>query len=290
MSRDATSRRRALGRGLDALIPAPSASSKRDFFLCPIEKVVARTDQPRRRFDEEALEELAQSIREQGVIQPLVVRRVDEGFEIIAGERRWRAAQRAGLHEVPVVIKDVSPDRAFEMALVENLQREDLNPLERAEAYRRLVEEHGLKQDQLAQRVGKGRSTIANSLRLLTLPPEVQGLLATGELSEGHGRALLAVPDSARLTELARKVAKLGMSVRQAERLSRAEAEGKEPSRKPQPPDSPQIRSLERRLQQHLGCKVELKDRDGKGNKGALILHYDSADQLEHLLDLLMGT
>jgi ParB family chromosome partitioning protein len=288
VSRDTSSQRRALGRGLDALIPAPAISSRRDYFLCPIDKVVARGDQPRRRFDEDALEELAQSIREQGVIQPIVVRRAGDDFEIIAGERRWRAAQRVGLREVPVVVKDVSPARAYEMALVENLQREDLNPLERAEAYRRLIEEHGLKHDQLAQRVGKGRSTIANSLRLLSLPAEVGAMLASGEITEGHARALLAISEPGTLAAVARRVAKLGLSVRQTERAARVAADGGTGTRV-HPPGSPQIAHLEKQLRQKLGCVVQLKDRDGKGNKGSLVLHYTSSEQLERLLDVLLA-
>jgi ParB family transcriptional regulator, chromosome partitioning protein len=288
MNRAPTKNRRALGRGLDALIPAPSAGGKRDYFLCPIEQVVARRDQPRRHFDQEALEELAQSIRQQGIIQPLVVRRVEEGFEIIAGERRWRAAQRAQLHQVPVVVQDVSPAQAFEMALVENLQREDLNPLERAEAYQRLVDEHGLKQEELAKRVGKGRSTIANSLRLLALPQKVQHLVTTGELSEGHARTLLGAPDETALSALATRVVKQGLSVRQTERLVRALAAA--PREKVSAPaETPQIKHLETRLRQRLGCQVKLKDRDGKGNSGTLELRYTSSDELEKLLDILLG-
>ncbi len=289
MSRDSTSRRRALGRGLDALIPASSRGDKRDHFLCPIEKVLARGDQPRRSFDAEALDELAQSIREQGVIQPLVVRRVGEEYEIIAGERRWRAAQRAGLREVPVVIKDVSPDRAFEMALVENLQREDLNPLERAEAYRRLVEEHGLKQEQLAKRVGKGRSTIANSMRLLALPDEVLDFVVSGALSEGHARALLMVRDVSEAKLFAMRVVSLGLKLLKRERLARHAAKGRGEAKKKAAPKSPQIKRLEKQLRQRLGCTVSLKDRDGKGNRGSLVLDYTSSEQLEHLLDILLG-
>lgn len=288
MSRAPSKNRRALGRGLDALIPAPSSEGKRDYFLCPIEKVVARRDQPRRHFDNDALEELAQSIREQGIIQPLVVRRVDQDFEIIAGERRWRAAQRAQLHQVPIVVQDVTPAQAFEMALVENLQREDLNPLERAEAYRRLVEEHGLKQEELAKRVGKGRSTIANSLRLLALPPRVQNLVTSGELSEGHARSLLGAPDQGTIETLAARVIKQGLSVRQTERLVRAST-SQTKGKASKPAETPQIRHLEKRLRQRLGCQVKLKDRDGKGHAGTLELRYTSSDELEKLLDILLG-
>lgn len=289
MSGRGAPRRRALGRGLDALIPASSSGNKQDFFKCPIEKVVARRDQPRRKFDEEALKELAQSIKEQGIIQPLVVRRHDEGFEIIAGERRWRAAQRAGLREVPVVVQDVTSAQAFEMALVENVQREDLNPLERAEAYRRLIEDLGLKQEDLAKRVGKGRSTITNSLRLLVLPQEVQEQLFLGELSEGHARSLLGAPDALAQITMARKIVKQGLNVRQAERLVKAATTPSVKSSPTPSPRTPQIKLLEKRLHQHLGCRVHLKDRDGKGHSGTLELKYTSSDELDHLLEVLMG-
>jgi ParB family chromosome partitioning protein len=283
-----TSRRRALGRGLDALIPAPTSTApNKQYFLCPIEKVIARRDQPRRRFDEEALEELAQSIREQGIIQPLVVRRTDDGFEIIAGERRWRAAQRAALHQVPVVVQDVSSDQAFEMALVENLQREDLNPLERAEAYQRLVDQHGLRQDDIARRVGKGRSTIANSLRLLALPRETQEQLVAGELSEGHARCLLSLTDEDALRAAAQRIIKQGLSVRQTEKLVRsALTPTKSPI--PAPAESPQITSLQNRLRQRLGCQVRIRDRDGRGHRGVLEIHYTNSNQLDGILDRLL--
>lgn len=282
-------RRRALGRGLDALIPSTSAGTKSDFFKCPIEKVVARRDQPRRRFDKEALEELAQSIKEQGIIQPLVVRRHDGGFEIIAGERRWRAAQSAGLHEVPVVVQDVTSDQAFEMALVENVQREDLNPLERAEAYRRLVEDLGLTQEELARRVGKGRSTIANSLRLLLLPKEVQEHLFVGELTEGHARSLLGATDESSQIAMARKIVKQGLSVRQVERLVHSSASPKPKTSPPPKTKTPQVKLLEKQLRQRLGCQVHLQDRDGKGHSGTIELKYTSSDELDHLLDVLLG-
>lgn len=287
MNADGSTRRRALGRGLDALIPA-SEGTRREYFQCPIEKLSARRDQPRRRFDEAALEELAQSISEQGIIQPLVVRPTDEGFEIIAGERRWRAAQRAGLHQVPVVVQDVSSQRAFEMALVENLQREDLNAMERAEAYRRLLEEHGLKQDELAQRVGKGRSTIANSLRLLSLPLTIQDRVSSGELSEGHARALLGSADEGTMLSLATKIIKQGLSVRQTERLVKSAAA--KPPTKREPPRTSQITHVETRLRQRLGCRVRLRDSDGTGTNGTLELTYSSSDQLERILDILLGS
>src|SRR5882724_6125811 len=230
----APEKRRALGRGLDALLPpevAPAAArSNESVFTCPIERIVPQRGQPRQRFDEAKLEELAQSIREHGVLEPVVVRRLPpdgsggaatDRYELIAGERRWRAAQRAGLRELLVVVKDVSPGDAFELALIENVQREDLNPLEMAEALERLVREHGYTQDALAERVGKDRTTIANSLRLLKLPPRVRQMVIDGVLSEGHGRALLGASDSKIIETLAERAARSGLSVRETERLVR---------------------------------------------------------------------
>jgi ParB family chromosome partitioning protein len=199
---DQTGKRRALGRGLDALLPtsqpAPSYGD-RSVFVCALDKIVPQKGQPRRYFDAAALEELAQSIKEHGLLEPIVVRRAPisggagtgaDSFEIIAGERRWRACQKAGLHEALVVVKDVSNKTAFELALIENVQREDLNPVELAEALDRLVKEYGYTQELLAQRLGKDRTTVTNSLRLLKLPPLVRTKIATGELSEGQiGRA-----------------------------------------------------------------------------------------------------
>jgi ParB family chromosome partitioning protein len=282
-----TGARRALGRGLDSLIPAPKEQG--DFFLCPIERIVPQKGQPRQRFSQETLEELAQSIREQGIVQPLVVRKLGKNtFEIIAGERRWRAAQRAALRDVPVVVKDVSPARAYEMALVENLQREDLNPIERAQAYRQLLQEHGLKHEQLGQRLGKARSTIANSLRLLGLPPGVQGLVLDGQLSEGHARALLGAADPGAIETLARRVVARGLSVRQAEQLAKA-APAARGQRRERDASTPQIRHLEKRLRQKLGCEVRLRDSDGRGRRGVVELRYTSADELERLLDILLA-
>ena len=221
------SKRRALGRGLDALLPsapkAPAAYGDKSVFSCAVERLVAQKGQPRQHFVKERIEELAQSIREHGLLEPIVVRRVpgQDRFEIIAGERRWRAAQRAGLKEVMVVVKDVTPKAAFELALIENVQREDLNPVELAEALGRLLKEHGYTQEQLAERLGKDRTTIANSLRLMKLPERVRSRVIRGELSEGHARALLGVADPSRMEELAERVLRGRMSVRQCEALVR---------------------------------------------------------------------
>jgi ParB family chromosome partitioning protein len=203
------SKRRALGRGLDALLPAareqaPSQYGDKSVFSCALEKLTPQKGQPRQYFAKDKIDELAASIKEHGLLEPIVVRRVpgQDKLEIIAGERRWRASQKAGLREVLVVVKDVSPKAAFELALIENVQREDLNPVELAEALDRLVKEHHYTQDTLAERLGKDRTTVANSLRLLKLPASVRSRVITGELSEGHARALLGAPDASKIEEL----------------------------------------------------------------------------------------
>jgi ParB family chromosome partitioning protein len=283
-------KKRALGRGLDALLPAtpktPTYDSK-SAFLCPVEKMRPQKGQPRQRFDPKALEELAQSIREHGVIEPLVVRRVAEGsFEIIAGERRWRAAQKAGVKELLVVVKDVSPKSAFELALIENVQREDLNPIELAEAFDRLVKEHGYTQEKLADRIGKDRSTITNVLRLLKLPVRVRQKVAIGELSEGHARALLGAPDR-EIESLVDRVIRGKLSVRETEALVRDASKGKSKNGKGGKPEqkSSAVRDLENRLSRALGTKVEVRD---YGNKGEIVIPYADLDQLDRLLDRLL--
>lgn len=300
-------KRRALGRGLDALLPSsaaaptpaesasPAPSADRAHaaaFVCPIEKIVPQKGQPRQAFDDAKIEELSQSIREHGLIEPLVVRRMAgqaDRFELIAGERRWRASQRAGLHDVLVVVKDVSPAQAFELALIENLQREDLNPIEVAEALDRLVREHGHTQEQLAERLGKDRATIANSLRLLKLPPRVRHLVVEGALSEGHARALLGAAEPKAIEALAEKVARGGLSVRATEALVRgargkgtdAGGDAKGPGAK-----SASVRDLEARLTRKLGTRVEVRDKSGKGE---IAIAYASLDDLDRLLETLLG-
>ena len=285
--------RRALGKGLGALIPGAGPSSvppppvNRDYFSCPIEQIYPQPGQPRQRFDEDALQNLVESIREQGIIQPLIVRRRpgQDGFELIAGERRWRASQLAGLKDIPVVVKDASPGDAFEMALVENIQREDLNPIEEAEAYHRLVEEYGYSQSEVAIKIGRNRSTIANSLRLLGLPSEVRSLVIDGSLSEGHARAILQVSSPSKMTALARHIAKKGYSVRETERRARAAAAGNGAKIKTPQTESPQIRSLIERLQRALGARVTLADRKGKGK---IEITYTSYDELDGILEKIL--
>lgn len=296
MSADAKGARRALGRGLDALLPAPIAagSAERSVFQCAVERIVPQRGQPRQHFDEVELEELATSIREYGLIEPLVVRRAQAGvdqFEIIAGERRWRAAQRAGLTDVLVVVKDVSPKEAFELALVENVQRADLNPIEIGEAFDRLLREHGYTHQTLAERVGKDRSTIVNALRLLRLPTRIRAMVISRELSEGHARALLGAPTEKAMADIADRTARGRLPVRKVEALVRAAkareggAEGKgETEEKKKPAKSASVRDLEARLMRRLGTKVEVRDQGGSGELG---IAYGSLDELDRLLELL---
>jgi ParB family chromosome partitioning protein len=294
MNSDPKGARRALGRGLDALLPAaPAVSSsggtysERSVFFCPVERIVAQAGQPRQHFDEEELEELTASIREHGLIEPLVVRRAQPGadrYELIAGERRWRAAQRAGLTEVLVVVKDVSPKDAFELALVENIQRADLNPIELAEAYDRLVREHGYTHQALGERVSKKRETITNALRLLRLPQRIRSMVIARELTEGHARALLAAPNDKVMAEIADKTARGRLPVRRVEELVRA-ASGKQAERRPRGEQaSPGIRDLEARLMRRLGSRVQVRD---SGGHGELAIAYGSLDELDRLLGLI---
>jgi ParB family chromosome partitioning protein len=290
-------KRQALGRGLAALIPA-AATSESGEPLQPkpgsnlrnidIENIHPSGHQPRKHFDDARLDELAESIRSQGIIQPLVVRvRPAGGFELIAGERRWRAAQRAGLHQVPAIIREAAELQAFELALVENLQREDLNPIEEAEGYQRLVAEFGYTQESLATRVGKERSTVANALRLLKLPPVVRGMVVEGRLSMGHARALLGLEADAAIERLARQTASRNLSVRQVEALVRRERGEAAPAPPPQK-DSPANRDLSLRLQRALSARVKLVE-SGPG-KGHIEIHYTTLDELDAILAKILGS
>jgi ParB family chromosome partitioning protein len=296
---------RGLGRGLDALLPVrppprPAATPEgaptpnygdNNVFSCAIDKIAPQAGQPRRHFDSDKLDELAQSLKDHGLLEPLVVRKRagTEKFELIAGERRWRAAQRAGIKEVLVVVRDVSADDAFELALIENVQREDLDPIEFAEALERLLRDHNYTQDALAKRVGKDRSTIANALRLLKLPEKVRELVVVGELSEGHARALLGVTDTSTLTQLADKVIKGHLNVRQTEELVRGARQSGDPKKPGQSPSatgkSASVRDLEQRLTRHLGTRTEVKDQKGKGE---IVIQYASLDELDRLLEILL--
>lgn len=279
-------KRRLGGRGLDGLFGGPETPPKLGGpMLAPIEEVFPNRRQPRTRFDDAQLEELAASIREMGVLEPILVRRRSAGgFEIIAGERRWRAAQKAGLREVPIHVRELTEQAAFEAALVENLQREDLNPVETARAFERLVREHGHTQDTIAKRVGKDRSTVSNALRLLKLPEQVLALVETGELSEGHGRALLGAGDTAAMLRIAKEAAGKGLSVRDVERRARSVAGAKPGGKKAAKPTSANVRDLESRLARRLGTRVSVADRKGKGH---LTIPFSSYDELDRILALL---
>ena len=275
-----------LGKGLGALLPpSDEASAPGGLVDAPVRAIVPNPRQPRTQFDEQALRELADSIREHGLIQPLIVTRVGEDqYALIAGERRWRAAQLAGLESVPVVVKDVAPQEMLEMALVENVQRSDLNALEEAQAYKQLSEEFGLTQDQIAQRVGKSRVAVANTLRLLKLPEAIKARLADGLITEGHARALLTITDAAVQQRLLSQIVKNGLSVRQTEELVRRLMEDHPATKKPTASTShgrgtgADTRALEERMRRALGTKVILS-RSKKG--GTIMIHFYSEEELD---------
>jgi ParB family chromosome partitioning protein len=298
-------KKRGLGRGLSALLPAAAMPSSpapaprsRTYFAAGIEEVYPSPEQPRRHFDEVRLAELADSIRAHGIIVPLVVRpRSEGGYFLIAGERRWRAAQRAGLHEVPVVVQDVEEAVALERALVENLQRADLGPLEEAAAYQRLIDEYGLTQDAIAERIGKDRSTIANAIRLLKLPASVRQLVEDEQLSMGHARALLGLglglEDAPAIERAARTVVDKQLSVRATEALVKkarthdeAERGGKR-DRAQRPVKSASVRDLEERLTRALGGPVTITE-DEPGKAGHIEIRYLDLDHLDRILDRLL--
>jgi ParB family chromosome partitioning protein len=286
-------KKRGLGRGLDALlgnvnkVDAPVAvSDKEKLHILPIEFLQSSRFQPRKDFDPVRLQELADSISAQGVIQPVVVRPIGENrYEIVAGERRWRAAQLARLHDIPVVVRNVSDQSALAIALIENLQREDLNPLEEAEALKRLQEEFSLTHQQIADAVSKSRATVTNLLRLNELHPEAKELLQKGEIEMGHARAILSL-DSQRQGELAKKVAATNLNVRETEALVRKlQEEAKNIPQQPIKARDPDIARLEERVTQSIGAKAEIKH--GEKGSGKLIISYDSLEQLEGVLERL---
>jgi len=269
----------ALGKGLDALIP-----DKGDNIVnLDIDRILPGKQQPRKVFQEEALKELSTSIKEKGVLQPIIVSRTGDGtFNLIAGERRWRASILAGLKKIPALIKNVASKDALEIALIENIQREDLNPIETAEAFNRLQQDYAMTQEELAGKVGKERATVANYLRLLKLPDEIKDMLYNGALSMGHARALLAIEGRLNQIEASRKIIKKGLSVREAELMAR------KPSRpvKRAIIADPQIQSLEEKLKKSLGTKVRITQKNKKS--GRVEIEYYSLDELDRLLDILM--
>ena len=288
----ADKRRPALGRGMAALLsnapPPPSANAAvvpiapgRQLLALPIEAIERNPEQPRKRFDELKLEELASSIREHGVVEPILVRKDGGKYRILAGERRWRAAARAGLKEIPAVVREASEREAFELALVENLQRADLNAIEEAEAYDVLVSDHGLTQEEIAKRVGKERSTVANALRLLKLPEDVRDSVRDGQLDMGHARALLGIDDAEAIRKAAARAIREGLSVRATEALVRAltQKEKKEPPKKA---ETPAIKDLTQRLQRRLGARCRVVPKSAVA--GRLEIEYSSLDELDGIL------
>ncbi len=287
-------RKPALGNGLEGMfgidenvIETKKDDVSRETFL-RLSEIEPNRTQPRRNFDEDALQELADSIKQYGVIQPIVVQKKGKRYEIIAGERRWRAARKAGLLEVPVIVKEFAPEDIFAIALIENIQRQDLNPIEEAQAYSRLIEEHHLKQDELAEKVAKNRVTITNSMRLLKLDERVQQMLIDNMLTGGHARALLAITDKEEQHTLALRVFDEKLSVRETESLVKrvlAEKDKKDIPQVKQQDDSVIYRDIENRMKDILGTKVAIKKK--AKNKGRIEIEYYSMEELERLIDMI---
>ena len=294
-----------LGRGLEALFadsvpvtrevkpletaakPAKKSAEKAEpaetVQYISIHDVKPNANQPRKVFDEEKIAELAASIKENGIIQPLIVRKKGKGYEIVAGERRWRASVKAELKEVPCIVRELDDEQNMLLAIVENMQREDLNPMEEAEGLNQMIAAYGLTQEQVSKSIGKSRPYIANSLRLLKLPEEIRDLISDGSLSAGHGRTLVSVPDEARQIEIARKILKEGLSVRETEKLA-AEKDEPEKKRRGRKPKDPDVARVEADLKEALGTRVNIK-RTGK--KGKIEIEFFSRDELERLIEML---
>ena len=288
-------KRRALGKGLRSLIPeapppadaGPARVAAAKLPEIDIDRIKPNREQPRQAFDQESLEELARSMKAQGVLQPVVVRHAADGlYELIAGERRWRAAQIAGLLKLPAVVREVTDDRLLELALIENLQREELNPLEEAAAYQTLMDDLGLTQQEVAERVGKNRSTVANAVRLLNLPLEIQARIRTGEVSAGHAKALAAWTDAAAQIALAERIARDGLSVRAVERLVERQRRARRPRTTSPGKRDPNVVAAEESLQRALGTRVRIVQ--GKTGAGRLELHFFNDEELQRLYQAVM--
>lgn len=278
--------KKGLGKGLGALIPGidPTERERQGVVELEIGQIKPNPDQPRKEFDEVRLEELALSIKEHGIVQPVIVRKVGDGYELVAGERRWRAAQLAGLTKVPALVREFTEAERMEIALIENLQREDLNPLEEAEAYRALMDAFGLTQEALAKRLGRSRSQVANTLRLLQLPDRVQEEIRAGRLSMGHAKVLGGVEDPAELVALAEKVVSEGLSVRELEELLRPREKRERPRAKVRAKLPPDLAAVERRLREQLGTPVKLH---WSGDRGRVEITFFGEEGLNRLLEAL---
>ena len=281
-------KRMALGKGLGALLPEFGQGEPKALLYCGIEEITPNRSQPRKHFDESKLQELAESIKEKGILEPLIVRRTDQGYELIVGERRWRAAQKAGLKEVPVLVKEVEGREVLEISLIENLQREDLNPIEAAEAFKHLIEEFNISQEDLSKRVGKDRTTITNTLRLLKLPIEVRNQLLQNRITSGHARAILSLESKEKQKELCALIIKKGLSVREAEALVKRWSEKPKKTAPPAKRNGDvesQLISLQDSLRGHLGTKVQITP---KGKKGKIEIEYYSHEDLERIVEAIL--
>ena len=291
--------RRALGKGLSALLPTrlPSAAAPAPAPTTParhehtntiaIDQIDPNPVQPRRVFQTDSLHQLADSIRSHGIIQPLVVRLNGERFQLVAGERRWRAAKIAGLIEVPAVVQEISDERLLEITLIENVQREDLNPMELAMAFDRMARELNLSQDEIGERTGKDRSTISNSIRLLQLPPDLQQLVAERRLSAGHARCLLTLPDEEMQRKLAEKIVAQGLSVRQVERVTKKMTEPRDPNADVEEQLDPNVKAALAEMEKILGTKVRIIEK--KPGRGRIEIEYYSADDLDRVYSVIVG-
>jgi len=287
--------RRALGKGIQALLPTrpvappppPEPAREEAAHSVPIDSIDPNPLQPRRAFVSERLSELAQSIRSEGIIQPLVVRRMGERYQLVAGERRWRAAKMAGIQQVPIVIRDVPDDRLLEISLIENIQREDLNPIETANAFARLGSELALNPDQIGQRTGKDRSTIINLVRLLQLPSDIQQLVAERRLSAGHGRCLLGLPSADLQREVAERSVAHGWSVRQLERTTQKMMEGRKPKSLDEVETDPNVKAAIEEMQRVLGTKVRIVEKARQ--KGRIEIEYYSSEDLDRIYAVIVG-
>jgi ParB family chromosome partitioning protein len=272
-----------LGRGLDALIPKEDV--QHGYMVASINEIKPNASQPRKEFEEEAISELANSIKEKGILQPLVVRTIENGYEIIAGERRWRAAQRAGVTRVPVIIKEASDREVLELALIENLQREDLNPIEEAVAYQQLIDEFELTHEDVSRQIGKERSTITNQLRLLKLSDEAKAALIAGDITAGHARAILSIESPSEAREALKAIQKQKLSVRNTEQLIKNISKRKKKERTTEPEDI-YLKQVVDELKNSLSTQVRIVDKQGKGK---IEIDYYSIDELERLTSILKG-
>jgi ParB family chromosome partitioning protein len=277
--------KRGLGKGLGALIPMDEKGEE-NVTEIPLKEIFANQNQPRKNFDEDKLKELAESMKEHGVLQPVILRKKTKGYELVAGERRWRAAKMAGLEKIPAIVKELSDADVMEIALIENLQREDLNPLEEAMAYKQLMDEFGMTQEELSKRVGKSRSQIANTVRLLNLEKEIKDLIADEKLTAGHARALLAIEDKNERIKLAKKISEENLSVRQIEEIVKVKSSKKNADKNKRNQDiNPAFLDISEKLQGILGTRVKIK---GSEKRGKIEIEFYSEDELERILETIM--